>query len=146
MTFSLRHFESPPAARRRLSGVVFRRKIQTRPVVLPPAPCPLCGLALLLQQLLRAIALVGAPARDELVGKLAMAPESLRLEVGCVRAADAGPFVPRQPQPAHGLENAGDHFVGRPFGLSSMRRTNAPPCRRANSQLNSAVRAPPICR
>ncbi len=34
----------------------------------------------------------------------------------------------------------------RSASVSSMRRTNVPPCRRANSQLKSAVRAPPTCR
>src|SRR5262245_4530186 len=34
----------------------------------------------------------------------------------------------------------------RSTSVSSMRRTNTPPVRRANSQLNSAVRAPPTCR
>ncbi len=34
----------------------------------------------------------------------------------------------------------------RSRSVSSMRSTKAPPWRRANSQLKSAVRAPPTCR
>ena len=34
----------------------------------------------------------------------------------------------------------------RCWSVSSMRRTYLPPCRRAKSQLNSAVRTPPMCR
>src|SRR3954468_24107352 len=34
----------------------------------------------------------------------------------------------------------------RSASVSSIRRTNTPPCRRAKSQLKRAVRAPPTCR
>jgi hypothetical protein len=36
--------------------------------------------------------------------------------------------------------------VERSRSVSSMRRSIVPPCRRANSQLNRAVRAPPMWR
>ena len=34
----------------------------------------------------------------------------------------------------------------RPASVSSMRRINCPPCFRANNQLKSAVRTPPMCK
>ena len=39
--------------------------------------------------------------------------ESLGLKVRRVRAADAGPLVPFETEPAHPLENAGNHLVRR---------------------------------
>ena len=55
-----------------------------------------------------AVAVVRVPVAHELFAELAVALESLRLEVRPVRAADLGPLVPVHAQPAQSLEDALD--------------------------------------
>ena len=53
----------------------------------------------------------------ERVGHRAMTIETLRLEVGCVRAADIRPFVPVEAEPAQAVEDAVDHLLRRSLGV-----------------------------
>ena len=46
-----------------------------------------------------------------------MSVEPLRLEIRRVRAADVGPFVPVEPQPAQAVDDAGDHLPRRSLGV-----------------------------
>src|SRR5581483_8750702 len=60
-----------------------------------------------------AVAVVRAPLRDELLRERAIAIETLRLKVRRVRPADLRPLVPVEAEPAHAVQNALDHLVGR---------------------------------
>jgi hypothetical protein len=70
--------------------------------------------------------------------------QPLGLAIRTVRAARVGTFVPIEAEPAQIFENRfSDTSVDRSASVSSMRRMNVPPCPRASSQLNKAVRALP---
>src|SRR5207249_3411111 len=60
-----------------------------------------------------AVAVVRAALSDEHIRRGAMPVVALRLRVRRVRSADPGPFVPRQPEPSHPVEDAVHHFGGR---------------------------------
>ena len=110
-----RHFEP----QRRLHAGCFESlllvggKMQAGAIVFPAAAGFLCRLTFFLQPLRRAVALVRKSARQQLMRDGSVALEALRLKIGRVRSADAGTFVPFEPEPAHRLENAGHHLVGR---------------------------------
>ena len=62
-----------------------------------------------------AVVVVGVSAVDQLRGDGAIAVLPLRLEVRRMRSADLRAFVPGQSQPAHAVEDALHHLVGRPL-------------------------------
>ena len=117
------------------------------PVVLGLLALGLRGLADLGQALLGAGAAVGGAflehARD--VGVVPSLP--LRLTVGTVVSTGARPSS--QSRPIHAMSRstcASCSALERARSVSSMRSRKTPSCFRASSQLNRAVRAPPMCR
>ena len=85
--------------------------------------------------------------RDEPFGHRTMAVETLRLKVRTEVAADRGSFVPVEPEPAEPVEDPFDHVLRRALEVRVLDPEHEDaPSRRANSQLNRAVRAPPTCR
>ena len=96
----------------------------------------------------RGVVAVGMAAGQQLLDRRLVAVQPLRLVVRRVRPADLGPFVPVDAQPAEAVRGsaASASSTFRCWSVSSIRRMNCPPCCRANSQLNRAVRTPPMCR
>jgi hypothetical protein len=84
-------------------------------------------------------AAIGFAFREQLFGDLAMPAGAGELIDGLAVPVEPQPFEPaRIAATASGVE--------RSRSVSSMRSRNVPPVWRAKSQLNRAVRAPPICR
>src|SRR5436190_12369361 len=73
-----------------------RGQMAARSIVPPRAAGALGGLALCVQFLSGAIAVVGAARRNQLLRHAAIATETLGLKVRSVGTADVRPFVPRQ--------------------------------------------------
>ena len=114
------------------------------------APPALLGrLALRLQLVRRAVAVVRVAARDEPRRPSRDADRGARdWKYGRVRSADRRALRPSRARASAGRRGCLSTMSvdERSTSVSSMRRTNMPPWRRANSQLKSAVRAPPTCR
>ena len=112
----------------------------------PPAPVVarlLAARALLLAQrvelLARRVAVVGAAARDQLLGDCrGSAPAA---PSGSTGLRSRGPATPWPARIA-----CTDSSVERSRSVSSTRRMNVPPCFFVYAQQKSAVRAPPMCR
>ena len=103
--------------------------------------------AVALQLLLRAEAQVGLAFADQALGMLAINVETIALAIGRVGAADIGTFIPVKAQPLQVVEKlrlrSGPRCArGRCLQCAG---PSCPCVWRANSQLNSAVRALPTC-
>ena len=84
---------------------------------------------------------------DQPGGGLAISVEALGLEVRTLRPSDARPFVPVESEPPHPVEDACDHVGRRSLNVCVFDSEHErAACRRAYSQLKSAVRAPPTWR
>ena len=94
-------------------GNFVRGEREARAVVDPATGCGFAGVALRLQLLRRAVAVIRAALRDQRVGHRAMTVDALRLKVRTVRAADLRPFVPVEAEPAQSVEDAVHHLVRR---------------------------------
>ncbi len=92
-------------------------QMKAAPVVHPATARPLGRLTLFFQAIRRAITSIGVPRGEQRLGHLTVPIEALRLEVGCVRPAHFRPFVPVEAEPAHRLEDARHHLVGRTLGV-----------------------------
>ena len=88
----------------------------------------------------RHVAAIGVAALEQLVRDLGVAGLELRLEIFVRRPSRAR--ASRSPSRIASIAA----WVERALSVSSIRSRNLPPWWRANSQLNSAVRAPPMCR
>src|SRR6202008_2681673 len=86
-------------------------------VVLPRFSARFGAFALLAQAIRGAVAVVREALLDKRCGGGAMPIVALRLEVRGVRATDARPFIPVEPNPLHAVENARDHLGGRTLGV-----------------------------
>ncbi len=77
---------------------------------MPIIPCLSPGALLLahcLEPLGGAVAAVGLPLGDQALGVLLVERQPVRLKVRPVVAADLGPLVPAEPQPAESIEEVG---------------------------------------
>ena len=115
-----RHSEADRARRAgRLEALASSAAVERAagPVVYPAAAGGFRRLALLLQRLGRAIAVVRAPLRDEALRHLRGALETLRLKIRRVRSALVGAFIPIESQPAQTLDDARDHLPRGALGI-----------------------------
>ena len=117
--FRLRHAEaddrplagldpaSASSARQRAAGAVVLRRSAGREI----------GLAVGVELLRRAEAVVRVIARQQLVGVRRVEMQPLGLAIGTVRAADVRPLVPVEPEPAQVLEDALLRLARRSLGV-----------------------------
>ena len=148
-----RHAEADRrAARRAASSAAISsgdERADTRGRTSTPRPRASRRRALRLQPLRRAVAVVGVAVRARARRRASRWRSSRsRLEVRA-RAGRRRPGPSSQSSPSQRRPSRMPVTISadeRSTSVSSMRRTNVPPCRRAYSQLNSAVRAPPTCR
>ena len=102
--------------------------------------------AIALQFLLRAEAQIRLALAQQPLRMLAINRQPVALAIRRIRAADIRPFVPIQPQPLQVLEQLRleARLAALHVGVFDA-QDHTPPAWRANSQLNSAVRALPTC-
>ena len=127
---------------------VLRRLGHPGPAVLERPLVRLGRLALGVHLLGAGVVVIGVAAAQQLVDGGLVARAALRLEIRRVRAADLGAFVPRRCR-ASGSRAGSAPAPPRRCAADRCRRCAACTCRRAAarySQLNSAVRTPPMCR
>ena len=110
---SLRHLEAdcPRGPCSFEPGDLLRRQAQARTVVLPRLAARLCLLALRLQPLGRAVAVIGVTVRDEPLRHHLVSFEPLRLEVGRVRTTRVRAFIPIEAKPPEAIEDPFHHLV-----------------------------------
>ena len=106
----------------RLAGAIVRRDLVGRETgaraIVPPGPSgALGGLALSLQLLGRAVAVIRAAAVDQPLRRGAVAIDPLRLEIRTERSADERPFIPVEAKPSQPVEDAVDHVGRRSLGV-----------------------------